>query len=1441
MMKPWTIATCTTITLAVIGAWLIPGSALAVAPVRVNGDYASSPPFVSNIATPNILILMDNSGSMSNRACESASCGILSTGATSTVTTFTNTTKYSGYFDSLSCYTYNTTANRFEVSATRATVATACSTTTWDGNFLNWSTFRRFDAVKKAMTGGDCNVTRASDGTCPTTGTPALKTITAQVTGVSVEQASVDYGGGTGANTYVGRIPSADRGSNPNPIYIGTDDGYFCVDNDNSFNSNCGDGYSQRKYFLKVGYSTEPTGIIQQVGSKARFGLSVFNPSSTDDGMRVLVGIGSRQSIDYNLSNVETFTTNTAAMVDAVGETFPDTNTPLAESLYDSIRYIAQVNSAYYPSNYVYPIAFSGSGSSGTSFGYSGSNPTGSIGASEQTVLIGGESCPSGYITNACGRDSYFFGANHTPPWASTSQVVNCCKTFVIVLTDGEPTADQNIPSGNYPSGLRDNAYNGTNCGGSGPACSTASNTPMSTLLAEHNTSFYLDTVAYWAHVNDVRPCSGNIAVIGVAGHCLPGTQNVTVYTFFAFGNIAGRGILAQTAMLGAFEDANGDGVPQTGEWDKENNYTGAAIPDGLPDAYFESSDVEDIQDKLLATLSSIIRKSSSGAAVSVLATSSTGEGALYQAYFYPSTLEAATNKDVTWTGYAQSLWVDTFGNLREDTIVDAVQDYTQDLIVKTTLDPATSNVLVDKFRDIDGNGLADDTNSDGVITHADCYICDKALADIKPIWEAGKQLALKDASTRTILTWVDSDHDGVVDSGEQIAFTTGNSATLSPYLRAAVSPSVYTADAIINFIRGCDQAVCTEQANLRDRRLQVPPSTTVNPANLKVWKLGDVVDAPPTVVAAPRDRYDIIEGDPSYTDFFKKYRTRRQVTYVGANDGMLHAFNGGFYQRGDDSSTTTVVEHGRFTRTPTDNSTGPLLGDELWGFIPYELLPHLQWLTRSDYQHVYYVDMPPVVKDVRIFTPDTDHPNGWGTVLIGGFRFGGSCGACPAGQGPKMTVTISGTDYDFFSAYFALDITNPEVAPKLLWSFSDSTLGFTTSVPTVVRVTPLTEFHADNAQAKWYMVAGSGPTGYDGRATQYAKVFVVDMANGTLARSIPVGPTSGTTYSFVGDMTGFDRNQDYRTDVVYFGTAINDGTSLWKGKLYRLTTGDIKAKFGGETTPATWGATATFEPTEMLDTIGVSSTTTMGPILAAPSISIDDAAKAWVFVGSGRYFGAGDKTDTSTQYFVGLKDSVLNGGCVQSSLIFCHENDLVDVTNAKICVVGFGNCGQPSGTDQVQGVTGATSMAGLISLVGTKEGWVIKLLPVSGPGVGERVLNAATVFGGIVFFSSFSPTIDVCASSGTSNLYGLFYKTGGPYSEPVIGSTAGAGGIVYVNKSTSLGTGVAFGAVPYIGSGADGTSPYKVYINTSSGAMDGRDVNLAIDPRSHYLSWINM
>jgi type IV pilus assembly protein PilY1 len=1490
-MNRRTLAILASLVAAVTGIVMTPTHSAA----QANADYTAQPQFISNVVTPNIILIMDNSGSMSGLTCDfsNPADGDCSDAADRP---FSNATTFSGYFDSLLCYTYDNGGDkRFEPATAKTTLATACPNTEWDGNFLNFGTFRRFDAVKKSMIGGDCFVARAADGTCPTNGSPALKTVRAQATGVNTELVDTDYAGGVGATTYVGRIPLADRSGSPAQLWIGVADGYFCVDNDNSFNSDCGDSYSQRKYELKIGNSTEPTGVVQQVGSKARFGLFEFKP--TGDGARMLVSPGSRQAINFSNSDVETFNTNTAAMIDAVQESFPSTWTPLAESLYETARYVAQINSTYVPGSYVFPIAFSGGISNGVALAANGvgSLGNGGSGTPEITVLTGSETCPTGYITNACGRDPYFHGSNHTPPWVGTSQPVNCCKTFVIIFTDGEPTQDLNIPAGiqNYAG-----TVSGTPCVGGNATihapngtCNTNPATPPATLLGEHKTDYassgthFLNDVAYWAHTNDLRPCNGSadgtIAVLAVTGHCMPGRQNLTVYTFFAFGNISGREILMHTAQQGAFEDANNDGIPQATEYDKENNFTGVATPDGIPDAYFESSNVDDLQDKLLSTISSIIRKSAAGSSVSVLATSTTGEGALYQSYFYPSTLETATFADITWTGYTQSLFIDTFGNLREDTDQDKVLKYTTDKILVTRYDPVANLVKVDYYDDLNGDGLADDKSvpADGIIDSQDCLPCDQLLSSIKPVWEAGKQLALKDASTRTLLTWVDTDNDGVVDPGEQIPFTTANSSTLGPYLRAGAAP--FTANAIINFIRGCERSVCAEQASLRDRRLQVPAGS----GTLKTWKLGDLIHSAPQVVASPSDRFDAKHGDLSYQPFLAKYVNRRQVIYAGANDGMLHAFNGGYYHPGDDPTTGTsaspIVEHGWFTRTPTDNSTGPQLGDELWGFIPHQLLPHLQWLTRADYQHVYFVDLQPTIADVRIFTPDTDHPNGWGTILIGGMRMGGSCrgaispsaATCVGGTGaPPMSVTAdfgSGVQTrKFYSAYFVLDITNPEVAPTLLMSFTDEGLGLTTSLPTVVRINPTTGGEVSNTLAKWYMVFGSGPTGYGGGITQSANVFAVDLAAGpgpytsigasasyrhSLAQRFPVGIFN----SYIGDMASFDRNLDYRTDAVYFGRVMDDGSLPWRGKLYRLTlgetvTGSNPPVFGTQAASA-WGIASGGNriPTEILDTFTgtcapapcVAPTIELGPVATAPGIVVDDTAKVWVFAGTGRYYSAADKTDTTPQYFVGVKDSVLSVTCTQSNSTNCQDDDLLNVSSATVCIVGQGTCGQPSGTNQVTGVTGVTTFTGLVDKIQgnavlsipAKDGWYTAL-PQSGTANGERVLASPVVFGGIVYFPTFIPTSDICASSGTSYLYALYYKTGTAYSDPILGTGA--------TPKVSLGEGLAFGGVMHIGSGSDGGPPLKVCNNTSTGALLCTESRMAggpsaPSPLSHFMSWI--
>ena len=157
----------------------------------------------------------------------------------------------------------------------------------------------------------------------------------------------------------------------------------------------------------------------------------------------------------------------------------------------------------------------------------------------------------------------------------------------------------------------------------------------------------------------------------------------------------------------------------------------------------------------------------------------------------------------------------------------------------------------------------------------------------------------------------------------------------------------------------------------------------------------------------------------------------------MGANDGMLHAFKAGTFHEGDNPGTSGKEEHGWYSTTEVPATPGDL-GYERWAFIPQNLLPHLKWLTDPDYTHVYYVDLKPKVTDVRIFNDDANHPNGWGTILIGGMRLGGgpytfsedfdNDGVIEPDEGDAGGKT---NPWTFRSAYFVLDITVPE-QPRL-------------------------------------------------------------------------------------------------------------------------------------------------------------------------------------------------------------------------------------------------------------------------------------------------------------------------------------------------------------------------------------------------------------------------
>ena len=85
---------------------------------------------------------------------------------------------------------------------------------------------------------------------------------------------------------------------------------------------------------LVADIASEPTGVIQQVGDKARFGLMEFNGSSNgSNGGKVLADVGS----------------GLTPMVNAIQSTPASTWTPLAESLYEATRYFVQIKPAYSP------------------------------------------------------------------------------------------------------------------------------------------------------------------------------------------------------------------------------------------------------------------------------------------------------------------------------------------------------------------------------------------------------------------------------------------------------------------------------------------------------------------------------------------------------------------------------------------------------------------------------------------------------------------------------------------------------------------------------------------------------------------------------------------------------------------------------------------------------------------------------------------------------------------------------------------------------------------------------------------------------------------------------------------------------------------------------------------------------------------------------------
>jgi type IV pilus assembly protein PilY1 len=984
-------------------------------------------------------------------------------------------------------------------------------------------------------------------------------------------------------------------------------------------------------------------------------------------------------------------------IVTAIENFEPDGNTPLAESLFTALRYFAQHDMKSY------------------------------YGHTEYSVN------------------------NSWDPYYINNTLVECNKSFVLQITDGEANVDNLLPD-TWLDGLP-----------SDPDYTLKDYDDDGHDDLDDDGRDWLDDVALYGNINDFR-------------EDIDGMQNITYYGVFAFGQ--GADNIKQAAKNGGFDEIDGvRGPTMQEEWDKD--------ADGVPDTYLEAQNANQLENKIYLAINDMLKKAATATSVAVLSTSERGEGTVYQAYFLPLEPQGLEMEDVEWTGYLQALWVDEWGNLREDTDGDhaltvrcaswpcTANDV--DLVVRYRFDSGSLQTYLDRFLDADGDGdiLDDNTldaNGDPVPLNS------VPLKGTHSIFEVGRKLAETSAANRRIFTFADADLDGVCDNCGAIAspttFSKGETKSLTTdqlsafqdyldvvgdddasyaYLGEHTGDDAETAEEratkLVNYIRG------TDQAGLRSRTMLVGGS-------FETWKLGDIVRSTPTVVQEPMGSYHLSMGDQDYLAFLQQYKDREGIIYVGANDGMLHAIRAGRYVSGDNPDTENVKEAGYIVPPATGT-----LGSEAWAFVPFNLLPHLKWLPDPGYTHVYYVDQKVKVLDVNIFSDDAVHPGGWGTLLIGAMRLGGK------------GYPLDG--HTTRSAYFFLDITEPE-APVVLGEFTHDDLALTTSFPSVVRT-----------GNKWYMVAGSGPTEYEGRSEQQQEgsIFVLDL-NALVSGSISYRRLqTGDTSAYLADPINIDTDANGVAEAVYIPETFCDqkcdpitNETRWNSKIWRLST-------QRNSDPNAW-------------TLGTLFTSDQYQAMsAAPVASLGYSRELWLYFGTGRFYGWTDKFNTQTQSLYGVHDACPDGGCAGLT-----SADLVNVTNESITTDSAGK----TRVEQLQ--TNITN------------GWQLNL------DTKERSLNKPTIIGGTALFTTYLPDEDPCALGGNGRLYALNFRTGTAYYKPILDeAVSGDVSGTYVDTGYGMPSGVAIHM---------NMSGVSALIQNTTAEIKHIDPNPIISPWSGMTTW---
>ncbi|EXI68723.1 MAG: Tfp pilus assembly protein, tip-associated adhesin PilY1 [Candidatus Accumulibacter adjunctus] len=439
---------------------------------------------------------------------------------------------------------------------------------------------------------------------------------------------------------------------------------------------------------------------------------------------------------------------------------------------------------------------------------------------------------------------------------------------------------------------------------------------------------------------------------------------------------------------------------------------------------------------------------------------------------------------------------------------------------------------------------------------------------------------------------------------------------------------------------------------------------------------LGDIVGSEAVYVKGSPWNY----VDYNYAGFKTANQSRTAMVYVGANDGMLHAF---------DAST----------------------GEEAWAYVPGAVLSRLFKLADKNYGaqnvHQFTVDGTPVVGDVCVSdcaTPASGSlPTVWKTILVGGLNNGGR-------------------------GYYALDITNP-AAPKALWEFTHSDLGYSYGNPVITKL----------KDGTWVVLVTSGYNNLspgDGGG----HLFIIRASDGVLLRTISTGAGDTTTPSGLSRITAWANFPDANNTAqrVYGGDQLGN---LWRFDV----NGDIPL-------PAVPPATPVYDAQRLAtlkDPSGVAQ-----PITTRPELG-KVGQHAVVYVGTGQLLGTDDLATTQTQTIYAIKDRLLDEDYGSPRPLSPPQTtpppgDFVAQTlTSATCPTGNPFC--TAGRPIVLGTSNPVDFD-------VNDGWYADF-----PVAGERINTELRLQLGTLALNTNTPTLGACVPVGVSFAYFFDYSGGSP------------------------------------------------------------------------------